>query len=1271
MGSAAGGSAPAAAPSPPVRNYHLYMFVMRPKNPDTGWGVNSRNCGGDVHGGHGGALTPMEAASCPPIWLETGLLRCPAWVQFFTQLDDLLYDVTESQGAAAVTAANAGRKAAAAAATMPVAGHSWGVLVHGPLPKLPAFDLHIPDGAKGEVLVQATAVPLGTLPAGPYVNAVLNAMGHVLARMEAAPCPAAAVRELIRAAAAAAGKALPHRRPRPQDFDAWCKWVGFRRLHSALEELLRHRSAAAQDSSVVIPDSNSGGGDCPEGSGEGEEPTGGPDVSWWAPVPIHLPLGEEAEKPQNTTGAREYAVDGQGDVIMLGKGEGGTRGGSGPGSVAAAVAMQEACSEADAAELALAAARDCGDAEAVYYIDWAVVRQISKAPTPLVEGPSSATELAAAGDPMAVASASEVAAANEQPPWSAAAQAVAPLQPPAAADTPSNIGTTTAAEAPAASRMSPSLVAAQPPLPPLVPLDSAVKRLVIQHQLIMSLNTFRLCGVREPTDKELPSFSSSSANCGGDGHIGAGGNAASGGGGSTDNCGGSYVGLMIQELSSYGRGRRDWLHSRLGQPGGGSGSGSGSGSGTKRGGHNCNGEGGSVRPAAQPPQPTRPSQAPLRDSGADMGVGVSGSATFAEGALQGASGTRGDRPKPIRREREEDGAEPMSLDSGKAAAGGNGGLVVSPQPLNLVQEDAVMDDGGREDVVAVPASAPPGASSRRSLFREVAPLNPQQVALYPLDMARWRLLQGLSGIMWRVEGLVAAADYMDSTLSPANFKPACPEPQVWDKRLLLAATALTSPAAMDPPFNNDRLEYLGDAVLKMLAHVYVYLREREAPTSHEGVLSFMRDSYVANEVLAKHALGPRLGLAAVLRALPFEHPRAIRQARLIDYEEDDGRPVLHRKVDFGSATSADTKEAVEATAAAGGNKPATAAASKKQKARAPKERGGLVTRVLTGVNGKRLADCVEALIGTHLLPALDASDGSLHISRGVSTCNRAVQFAIFDALSFCMGVGLLPEDAVRVILQGFDQVAPVCAEEQKRRAAAAANMADSSPRSDVGPTSLRERSFADMPLTLQRSVLAVEGILGHTFKHPSLCVQALTHVSHPRASSCGGGYQRVEFLGDGVLGMVTSLWAFREGGSAESMTDRRSALVSNGPLAAAAARRGLHVHMRTGSSGLVAAIDSFVETYQAEVKKLGSHAAVNVTTAERAAKNKRAERRETNDKNAKPADGQSSADVKEENVIRAPKALADVVEALVGAVYLDTGGDLGAAERAVANIMLD
>ncbi|GIL66381.1 hypothetical protein Vafri_19918 [Volvox africanus] len=1219
MGSAAGGSTVAAATSPPGRTYHLYMFVMRPKNPETAWS----------------GLTSIGAASRPPISLETGLLHCPAWAPFFTQLDDLLYGVTESQGAAAATAASADSKAAAAAATMPVAGHSWGVLVHGPLPKLPAFDLYISDGAKGEVLVQATAVPLGTLPAGPYVHAVLSALGHVLARMEAAPCPAAAVREVIRATATAAGKALPFRRPSPQDFDAWSEWVGFRRLHSALEDLLRRRSAAVQGGREGAQESGSSVGDCPEGGGEGEEPAGGPDVCWWAPVPVHLPGWEEAEKPQCSTGARKGALDGQGDVIMDEESNGGTGGSSGAGSAAAAVATPEASSEADvvasqadAAELELAAARDCGDAEAVYYIDWGVVRQLSKAPTPVVEIPSPSTESAVtapAGDSRVISLTSfEALAANEQPPSSTAVQAEAPLQRSAAADVSSTNGATTAMEARAAARVSPSGVAAEvpPPLPPpLVPLGSSVKCRVLQHKLIMSLNTFRLCVAREPTAEELTSFRSSGPSGGADGHTGADGNVAPGGGSSTVKCDGSPIELMVQELSSYGRGRRDRLHSRLGHPGGGNGGGVGA----KGDGTNCDGGGDSACPAVQPP-----------------GMDVSGS-----GAL-GASPTASDRPE----------TEGLGVD----------GAAVSSQHRNLVQEDDAMDGGGREDAVAVCPSDPPGASARRSAFREVVPLNPQRVALYPLDLARWRLFQGLFTIMWRVEGLVAAADYLDNTLSPANFKPACLEPEVREKRLLLAATALTSPAALDPLFNNDRLEYLGDAVLKMLAHVYVYLRERDVLTSHEGVLSFMRDSYVANEVLAGHALGPRLGLAAVLRALPFEHPRAVRQAHLIRYEEDDGSPVLHRKVDIGSATSIATREAV--VAAAGGGKPTKATTSKKQKARAPKQRGDVVTRVLTGVNGKRLADCVEALIGSHLLPALDTPRGSRHTSRAVFTCNRDVQLAIFDALSFCTGVGLLPEDAVRVILEGFDQVAPVCAAEQKRRAAAATNTADSNNHIDgVGATSLRERSLAEMPTTLQRSVLAVEGILGHTFKHPSLCVQALTHVNHPRASSCGGGYQRVEFLGDGVLGMVTSLWAFREGGSAQCMTDRRSALVSNGPLAAAAVRRTLHLHMRTGSSGLVAAVKNFAEMYKAAVVRFGSPAAVNVTTAERAAKNKRTERRQKESKNVDPVHGQPSAD--EEYTIRAPKALADVVEALVGAVYLDTGGDLGAAERVVANIMLD
>ncbi len=64
-----------------------------------------------------------------------------------------------------------------------------------------------------------------------------------------------------------------------------------------------------------------------------------------------------------------------------------------------------------------------------------------------------------------------------------------------------------------------------------------------------------------------------------------------------------------------------------------------------------------------------------------------------------------------------------------------------------------------------------------------------------------------------------------ASTGPCRFAPACPEPLA-EQRVLLAATALTSTAARDPAHNNDRLEFLGDAVLKLLAHVYVYLRER-------------------------------------------------------------------------------------------------------------------------------------------------------------------------------------------------------------------------------------------------------------------------------------------------------------------------------------------------------------------------------------------------------------------------------------------------------------
>ena len=60
----------------------------------------------------------------------------------------------------------------------------------------------------------------------------------------------------------------------------------------------------------------------------------------------------------------------------------------------------------------------------------------------------------------------------------------------------------------------------------------------------------------------------------------------------------------------------------------------------------------------------------------------------------------------------------------------------------------------------------------------------------------------------------------------------------------------------------------------------------------------------------------------------------------------------------------------------------------------------------------------------------------------------------------------------------------------------------------------------------------------------------------------------------------------RAGGSAEAMTARRKALVSNGPLAAAAVCLGLQRHLRVGSSALLGTLGAFVEEVQVRAGRL-------------------------------------------------------------------------------------
>lgn len=98
----------------------------------------------------------------------------------------------------------------------------------------------------------------------------------------------------------------------------------------------------------------------------------------------------------------------------------------------------------------------------------------------------------------------------------------------------------------------------------------------------------------------------------------------------------------------------------------------------------------------------------------------------------------------------------------------------------------------------------------------------------------------------------------------------------------------------------------------------------------------------------------------------------------------------------------------------------------------------------------------------------------------------------------------------------------------------------------------------------------IEQRIGHTFKDPSLLKTALTHVSalksaHNRADS----YQRLEFLGDHVLGLIVSdmlYGAFPKADEGE-LSKRLADLVRKEACVDVAKSLGLHENIKLGTVG--------------------------------------------------------------------------------------------------------
>jgi ribonuclease-3 len=96
----------------------------------------------------------------------------------------------------------------------------------------------------------------------------------------------------------------------------------------------------------------------------------------------------------------------------------------------------------------------------------------------------------------------------------------------------------------------------------------------------------------------------------------------------------------------------------------------------------------------------------------------------------------------------------------------------------------------------------------------------------------------------------------------------------------------------------------------------------------------------------------------------------------------------------------------------------------------------------------------------------------------------------------------------------------------------------------------------------------VEALLGYAFRDRSLLVTALTHRSHAheRLDAGPAHYERLEFLGDALLGYVVSDWLYRHDVTASEgvLSRRRQAVVRASTLAGAGRALGLGEAIRLG-----------------------------------------------------------------------------------------------------------
>ncbi|KAG5941832.1 hypothetical protein E4U53_007342, partial [Claviceps sorghi] len=180
------------------------------------------------------------------------------------------------------------------------------------------------------------------------------------------------------------------------------------------------------------------------------------------------------------------------------------------------------------------------------------------------------------------------------------------------------------------------------------------------------------------------------------------------------------------------------------------------------------------------------------------------------------------------------------------------------------------------------------ATATTKPYPQVLPLPWASVDTLPLKFVRLGML--IPSVMHEIEVMLIAKELSETLLRGVQLT-----------RLDLVREAISSGNA-DEPVNYERLEFLGDSVLKYLAAIQVSAMQPDWP---EGYLSFFKDRIVSNSRLSRAAIDS--GLAKFILTRTFTGQKW-RPMYLANYNRGSTAPRPHRKM--STKTLADVAEAL-------------------------------------------------------------------------------------------------------------------------------------------------------------------------------------------------------------------------------------------------------------------------------------------------------------------------------------------------------------------------